>query len=522
MAPKNAPKKSEEAGESSNPDGDVIFDAMSHAIDSIKSWRQIFETLDYEIMNCPKDFGNERTENKLKDIAESELHKIAAQLRIMPYNNMIGWVLEKANIQTRSILNSQGVVIDSLRLEHIQLMYKLPSTSKYIYNAEFVLEFQRKECTKFDQTYPTIIKEWWGLPAKFRADTHGIYATASLNEYMVYIALMLCRLFGRKIPTHFLAEWVPLLYKVAEGYIFNWGKILSDNLAKEIVDYQTEKSEGQPLSFYMSAYIMDVICYMTPFPLMNWSWNPDCIEPIHDYHSKLWKENVKEFFYEVCHYVVIHVHKILDGCAPPRISKKIVENLKAIADWFIEENFSYVRVFRCSIPPHALLKFLPDRLVGREVAYQIVTGGIGTKLKASQKKFWPIFPVQIGKFLMLNFGHTKVEAATLKDIKLVDLELRKHDPYKIVGNHLVHCNLKAYENEDFPCDDMFKGARTYEEVVDRVQALSPDLQNNLQTFQKHRQSSFPKVLQGESPPPPLAQGDIPPGFGSEAQDKGTA
>jgi hypothetical protein len=162
----------------------------------------------------------------------------------MPYNDMISWALEKTDIQTRSILNSQGVIVGSFRPEHIQVMYKLPPTSKYIYNVEFVEEFQRKECTEFDQTYPGIIKEWWGIPVRFRDDTHGSYATAPLNEYMVYIALMLCRLFGKKNPTHFPAEWVPLIHEVAEGYSFNWGKILSDNLTKEIAEYQTTKSKA--------------------------------------------------------------------------------------------------------------------------------------------------------------------------------------------------------------------------------------------------------------------------------------
>jgi len=143
----------------------------------------------------------------------------------------------------------------------------------------------------------------------------------------------------------------------------------------------------------MSAYIMDVICYMTPFPLMNWSWNPSCVEPIHVYHSKLWEENVKDFFYEIYHYIVIPMHQILYGYAPPQISEQIVENLKTIVDCFIKDNFSYVKVFSCSIPPHALSNFLPDRLVCREVAHQIIIGGIGTELKESQKKFWPVFPV---------------------------------------------------------------------------------------------------------------------------------
>jgi hypothetical protein len=139
----------------------------------------------------------------------------------MPYNDMISWDLEKTNIQSRSILNNQKFVVDSFRPEHIQVMYKFSPTSKYIYNDEFVEESQRKECTEFNQTYLGIIKEWWGIPTRFRADTHGIYSTAPLNEYMVCIALMLCGIFGRKIPTHFPAECVPLIHEVAKGYNFN-------------------------------------------------------------------------------------------------------------------------------------------------------------------------------------------------------------------------------------------------------------------------------------------------------------
>ena len=130
----------------------------------------------------------------------------------MTYNDMISWALERTDVQTRSILDNQGVVIGSFIPEHIQLMYKLSRNSKYIYNKEFVSEFQRKECTEADQTYLGIIKDWWRHPTKFRVDTHNVYATTSLNEYKVYVAMMLCRLFGKKSPTHFSAEWVPLLH----------------------------------------------------------------------------------------------------------------------------------------------------------------------------------------------------------------------------------------------------------------------------------------------------------------------
>jgi hypothetical protein len=149
---------------------------------------------------------------------------------------------------------------------------------------------------------------------------------------MVYVAMMLCRLFGKKNPCHFPADWVPFLEEASEGYSFNWSKILSDNLAKEVSNYKAAKAQGQPVAFYMSAYIMDAICFLTPFPLMNWNWNITCPQPIHEYHSELWEENAINSFYEICHFVIIPMHKMLYGCDPPRISETVSENLRAIAD----------------------------------------------------------------------------------------------------------------------------------------------------------------------------------------------
>jgi hypothetical protein len=113
----------------------------------------------------------------------------------------------------------------------------------------------------------------------------------------------------QKNPYHFPTERVPLLEEASEAYSFNWSKILSDNISKEVSDYKAARYRGQPVAFYMSAYIMDAIFFMTPFPLMNWSWNITYLEPIHGYHSELWEENTKNSFYEICHFVVIPMHK---------------------------------------------------------------------------------------------------------------------------------------------------------------------------------------------------------------------
>jgi hypothetical protein len=76
----------------------------------------------------------------------------------------------------------------------------------YVYNQEFVSNFQRKECLEEDQTYPDIIKDWWRNEGKSKDDTHAIYTIASLNDYIIYVVMMLYRLFDKKSLTHFPAE----------------------------------------------------------------------------------------------------------------------------------------------------------------------------------------------------------------------------------------------------------------------------------------------------------------------------
>jgi hypothetical protein len=60
------------------------------------------------------------------------------------------------------------------------------------------------------------------------------------------------------------------------------------------------------------------------------------------------------------------------------------------------------------------------------------------------KKIWPSYPLSIGSFSLLDFVHSKMEAATLEEIKLVNIEFKKHDPQRVVGNHMASCNLKNY------------------------------------------------------------------------------
>ena len=136
------------------------------------------------------------------------------------------------------------------------------------------------------------------------------------------------------------------------------------------------------------------------------------------------------------------------------------------------------------------------------MAHQTLAEGITKELKEAQKKVWPTFPIQVGMFALLDFGHSKVEVAALEDVKLVEIEFKRHDPHRMVENHLAQFNMKRYIHEDSPYDNVFRGARSYEEVENRFQTLPLDQQDGFLSFQNHRRNNLPKILQGESKPIP--------------------
>jgi hypothetical protein len=273
--------------------------------------------------------------------------------------------------------------------------------------------------------------------------------------------------------------------------------MLSHSLANQVTEYQEQKESGKASSFFMSAYIIDTICSMTPFPLMSWSWTPAEDKPIHVYHAKLWENKAEKFAYEIFNWVMVPLHVAIFGHPPPWISDSIVTNLRNITDWYVEAEFSYLRVFGASIPLHAMPLFIPDKLACREVARQTVIGSVSKEIKGYSKKVWPSFPIRLNSYSLLDFGHAKAEAAALEDLNLVSIKYKKHDPQRVVSNHLANCGLKRFEHENSPSDDIFRGARSYEEILAWIQSLAPKDRAEVLRFQEHRRSYLPAVLRGE-------------------------
>jgi hypothetical protein len=154
---------------------------------------------------------------------------------------------------------------------------------------------------------------------KFRAESNEIYSISYLEPQFKYIAMMTCRLYGREDTTHFFLQWVPLMHKVTEGCSFDWAKLLSDSLTSRITEYRMQREREKVASFFMSTYIMDIVCFKTHFPLMSWSWAPSNDEPIHIYYSKLWEDKASDFIYEIFNWVMVLMHVTIFSNPPPSV-----------------------------------------------------------------------------------------------------------------------------------------------------------------------------------------------------------
>ena len=110
-----------------------------------------------------------------------------------------------------------------------------------------------------------------------------MYSITSISPPRSFATTMMCRLIGRPDSTKFYMEWLPLIDATVNATIMNWGQILSDNLAISVREYRQKRSVSlkKILPFFMSAYVMDAICFCSQFPNMGWKWTIQNHLPIH-------------------------------------------------------------------------------------------------------------------------------------------------------------------------------------------------------------------------------------------------
>jgi len=332
------------------------------------------------------------SEATFSDVANSFLHRIVAWPKILPYADMIKRMIDNVNIKDKTFLTSRKMIVGSFEDAYLKRMYRFLDPQK-IYDKQFLKRFAEKKKIESEP-----IRQWRQGPGKNKDDSKVVYYLASLSGPFCYVVVMICRLFGSLNTQKFKVEWVPFIQVASNYEIMDCATILSNNIASKILEYRQNHSVSERIvpTFYMSAYIMDAICFYFDFPSMGCKWTLEDPTPIHLYHDILWESECQPHFYKICNKMMMPLYEKKFDRNAPRLSQEAMIDFTFVGNWFIEENFTCVKVFWSLTAPHVLPIYVPDKILAREIAYQTVGHGVTKVLKESKNTILPQFPIQCG------------------------------------------------------------------------------------------------------------------------------
>lgn len=392
----------------------------------------------------------------LKDLADYFLHRIAAREQVLPYTDVVCWAIEEIPITDRTFHTRDGRIFGSFKPDDLRRMYHLPEP-ELVYNRAFVEKFAKE-----NESPSEPLRDWRQNPAKHKHESSGKYSNVSLASPYCYAGIMMCRLWGLHDSVNINIDMVPLMEAAVNSIIMDWATILSDKLVVVVREFRAKTivTERKIPPFYYTAYIMDTLCFNYEFPVLGWRWTTQDPTPIHLYHQKLWKSSYKDHLYQICNGFMVPIYYSIYDKPIPRISYEASFDLPAVASWFGEEHFTYIRVFGSKARPHVLPLYIPDKLLAREICYQIMAESVTQTLKEEKKKGWPSFPLRIGVYTLLNYKHAEKEATKLQTLSLATIPNRLYDPKQTAYTALEQAKLTKVDHQEDMFDDLFAGADT--------------------------------------------------------------
>ena len=181
------------------------------------------------------------------------------------------------------------------------------------------------------------MKEWW-FEGKFREKPSPIeWRTSKFRKSIQIIVIMLARVFRRKDTSSFPEKWIPIIHQViTHGSTLNWGELSSSNL-----DIQLKKAQKEH-QFYMSSYLLDVMCASWEYPSLGWKWKPYSLS-IHVYCKMLWDNKYKEDYELICNGLFATIYQILFGEEAPCLSPE--GHAKEYEDWYMTLDGVHISFF---------------------------------------------------------------------------------------------------------------------------------------------------------------------------------
>lgn len=113
----------------------------------IATWEGMYNILEEEnprVMEVTATAGSHSSfVASITELACSFLHRIAARPKIIPYTNMVIWILDNIDIRNRQFKTQGQGLIGSFVAQDLKLMYHLPQPHA-TYNKQFMEKFAKE------------------------------------------------------------------------------------------------------------------------------------------------------------------------------------------------------------------------------------------------------------------------------------------------------------------------------------------------------------------------------------------
>jgi hypothetical protein len=193
-----------------------------------------------------------------------------------------------------------------------------------------------------------------------------------------------------------------ICYCADEGSSFNWTDILSVALYDSTITIK-ETTPDEFSIFHMSSYMLDMMYVHHQYPKMSWMKWPTK-PPMHIYCKVLWDHKYRTRYHRIFDYFLAPLYEINFDSPTPCMTNKALEIVRKIGYWYLMDNVTYIRVYESTKDPYILPRFINDKLVLQEIAYQIEIHGAMETLYCDKKAIWPPSPLWVKLY---SFGIIK-------------------------------------------------------------------------------------------------------------------
>ena len=90
-----------------------------------------------------------------------------------------------------------------------------------------------------------------------------------------------------------------------------------------------------------------------------------------------------------------------------------METLGKVAHWFPLAEYTFIRVFGSYKTPHAMPRYVTDKMLIQEVCFQM-TSSFSKVLTKGKKKPWPTLPLTVSTYTIRDFREVEAVSPPMK------------------------------------------------------------------------------------------------------------